>query len=203
MANGDSPPMTRGGAIQTSKQNLENFAFKIPPSPRPPLSTQQSSSLPSTPYHHARKLSDEYRIPPPEKGMEIPPSRSAHSETDSTLRPPGNSTFLSGCKYETGMAYSRRRIPYTVGGDKLQRASPPPKKFLEQKVEEKLSGDMRELYSQLLPSKESEERRARFVQKLHHLLNKQWPGNNIKVHVFGSSGNLLFTSDSDGQSVQT
>ena len=203
MANGDSPPMTRDGTVKMSKPNLDNFAFNVPASPRPPLTTQQSNSLPSTPYQHARKLSDECRIPSPAKGIELSPSRSAHSESDSTLRPPGNSTFLTGCKYETGMAYSRRRIPYSIGGDKLQRASMIPKKFLEPKTEEKLSGEMQELYGQLLPSQESEERRARFVQKLDALLNNQWPGNDIKVHVFGSSGNMLFTSDSDGQQTQT
>ena len=29
-------------------------------------------------------------------------------------------------------------------------------------------------------------------------LNERWPGYDIRVHVFGSSGNLLCTSDSDG-----
>ena len=74
-----------------------------------------------------------------------------------------------------------------------------PKKYLNPQEEEKLSGDMRELYDRLLPSAESEERRSKFVQKLESLLNKQWPRNDIKVHVFGSSGNMLCTSDSDGQ----
>ena len=73
-----------------------------------------------------------------------------------------------------------------------------PKKYLDPKEEGKLSGDMRELYDRILPSRESEERRAMFVQKLDRLLNKQWPGNKIEVHVFGSSGNMLCTSDSDG-----
>ena len=75
-----------------------------------------------------------------------------------------------------------------------------PKKYLDPNEEKKLSGDMRELYDRLLPSNESEERRAKFVHKVETLLNKQWPGNNIKVFVFGSSGNKLYTTDSDGQS---
>ena len=74
-----------------------------------------------------------------------------------------------------------------------------PKKFLNPAEEEKLSGDMRELYDRILPTKESDERRARFVRKLEHILNQQWPGNDIKVHVFGSSGNMLCTNDSDGE----
>lgn len=90
-------------------------------------------------------------------------------------------------------------MPYSIGGDKLEKAKVGPKKYLNPKEEQKLSGDMRELYDRLLPSKESEERRARFVQKLEDLLNTRWPGSDIKVHVFGSSGNMLCTSDSDGE----
>ena len=74
-----------------------------------------------------------------------------------------------------------------------------PKKYLNPVEEGKLSGDMRELYDRILPSKESDERRARFKQKLEEILNEQWPGNDIKVHVFGSSGNMLCSSDSDGE----
>ena len=65
--------------------------------------------------------------------------------------------------------------------------------------DDKLSGDMRELYDRLLPSKESEERRAKLILKLEKILNDEWPGNDIKVNVFGSSGNLLSSSDSDGK----
>ena len=74
-----------------------------------------------------------------------------------------------------------------------------PKKFLNPREEGKLSGDMRELYDRILPTRESDEKRARFVQKLDRILNQQWPGNDIKVHVFGSSGNMLCTNDSDGE----
>lgn len=97
------------------------------------------------------------------------------------------------------MAHSRRRIPYSVGGDQLERPKVMPKKYLAPAEEGKLSGDMRELYDRILPSKESDERRAKFKQKLEHILNEQWPGNEIKVHVFGSSGNMLCSNDSDGE----
>ena len=191
--------MTRGDAVKVSKQNFENYALQMPDPSRPSLASQQSSSLPSTPYQHARKLSDEARAPSPSKGIQISPlSRSAHSESDSTPRPTGRGTYLTGCKYETATALGRRRIQYSVGGEKLERASTMPKKYLDPKEEGKLSGDMRELYDRILPSRESEERRAKFVKKLDFILNSQWPGNNIKVHVFGSSGNMLCTSDSDG-----
>lgn len=72
-----------------------------------------------------------------------------------------------------------------------------PKKFLNPAEDGKLSGDMRELYDRILPTRESDERRAKFVRKLERMLNQQWPGNDIKVHVFGSSGNMLCTNDSD------
>lgn len=74
-----------------------------------------------------------------------------------------------------------------------------PIRWIDPAEEKKLSGDMRELYDRLLPSKESDMQRSNFVQKLERILNEQWPGNDIKVHVFGSSGNLLCTSDSDGK----
>ena len=74
-----------------------------------------------------------------------------------------------------------------------------PKKYLDPPENEKLSGDMRELYDRILPSEESNFRRAHFVQKLERMLNQQWSGSDIKVHVFGSSGNMLCTSDSDGK----
>ena len=81
----------------------------------------------------------------------------------------------------------------------LERARTVPKKFLNPPEETKLTGDLRELYDRILPSAESDRRRAKFISKLDRILNNRWPGNNIKVHVFGSSGNLLCTSDSDGK----
>jgi len=73
-----------------------------------------------------------------------------------------------------------------------------PKEALEPHEDDKLTGDMRELYDRLLPTEESEERRVKLVQKLEYILNQEWPGNDIKVNVFGSSGNLLSSTDSDG-----
>lgn len=104
----------------------------------------------------------------------------------------------SVCKFEAAPEWRKRRIPYIDGGD--QELAPPekrPKSALEPHDEDKLSGDMRELYDRLLPSDESEQRRAQLVQKLDRILNEEWPGHNIKVSVFGSSGNLLSSSDSD------
>ena len=102
------------------------------------------------------------------------------------------------CKFETGDEIRKRRIPYVDGGN--EELGPPkeePKSALDPDEEKQLSGDMRELYDRLLPSAESEERRTRLVQKLDRILNEEWPGNDIRVNVFGSSGNLLSSTDSD------
>ena len=197
---GGSPSVTRG---RTSKMsNAEDFsklAAQMSSIPRPGLVNQHSNSLPSTPYRQSRKLSSTSRSASPEKADPDSLPRSVKSESDSDLRSRGTGPLAAGCKYETGMAFSRRRIPYSVGGDLLERPKTAPKKYLNPMEENKLSGDMRELYDRILPSTESEVRRAKFVKKLEKILNERWPGNKIRVHVFGSSGNMLCTSDSDGQ----
>ncbi|PYH68662.1 PAP/25A associated domain family [Aspergillus vadensis CBS 113365] len=160
---------------------------------RPPLTSQQSNSLPSTPYQHARKISFHSRSPSPPQGNTSP--RSTHSE--STHLPPSLRKQFSGCKYETAMAFFRRRMPYSLGADLLPEEKDGLKERLEPEEEKRLSADMLEVYDQLLPSAESDDRRRQLVRKLEKLFNDQWPGCNIKVHVFGSSGNKLCSSDSD------
>ena len=199
MADGGKLSVTNGIAGAMSDQPRMGPILDRPGSSRPTFQSQQSNSLPSTPYMGAIKLLDDQRTPSPTvKGADMTSPRSARSESDTSLRPPGRTPFLAGCKYETGMAFSRRRVPYSLGGDKLERASTMPKKYLDPNEEDKLSGDMRELYNRILPSAESEDRRAKFIKKLEKILHEQWPGNDIEVHVFGSSGNLLCSSDSDG-----
>jgi DNA polymerase sigma len=82
--------------------------------------------------------------------------------------------------------------------DVLEPVIPEPKKTLDPHEDDKLSGDMRELYDRLQPSEENTKRRTRFVQKLQHILETEFPGEMFKVDVFGSSGNMLYTSESDG-----
>lgn len=174
-------------------------ALQLPTLPRPPLPTHHSSSLPSTPYQHARKLNfRSSRSPSPTKRSGGASPRSTHSESETSWRTQARGPFVAGCKFETGMAHSRRRIPYSVGGEQLERPSSMPKKYLNPTEESKLSGDMRELYDRILPTRDSDERRAKLVQKLECILNERWPGNDIRVHVFGSSGNMLCTNESDG-----
>lgn len=190
------PPMTRGReSTMPQPQDFSTLALQFPTLPRPILASNHSNSLPSTPYQHARKLNFNSRSPSPAKPSADASPRSTHSESEKTqVRGP----FVAGCKFETGMAHSRRRIPYSVGGEQLDRPDSMPKKYLNPAEEDKLSGDMRELYDRILPSKDSDERRTRFVKKLERILNEKWPGNNIGVHVFGSSGNMLCTNESDG-----
>jgi len=91
-------------------------------------------------------------------------------------------------------------MPYSLGSEKLERLpAANVKSKLSADEERQLSTDMRELYDRLLPTPESEARREKLVQKLEKLFNDEWPGNNIQVHVFGSSGNLLCTDESDGK----
>lgn len=97
------------------------------------------------------------------------------------------------------MAHTKRRMPYSIGSEKLEKLNAVDvKDQLSEDEERKLSTDMRELYDRLLPTAESEDKRIKLVQKLEKLFNDEWPGHDIRVHVFGSSGNLLCTDDSDG-----
>ncbi|KAI4215337.1 MAG: hypothetical protein LQ351_002237 [Letrouitia transgressa] len=181
-----------------NQDDYSTLALHLPSLARPTLASNHSSSLPSTPYQRTRKFEFQSRSPSPSNLPGNSSPRSTHSESETGLRTHGQGGSLtSGCKYEKGMAYSRRRIPYSEGGDQLERPSTMPKKYLNPTEEDKLSGDMRELYDRILPTRDSDERRAKFVWKLQNILNKQWPGNDIKVHVFGSSGNMLCTTDSD------
>ncbi|RDL41590.1 PAP substrate-binding protein [Venustampulla echinocandica] len=160
--------------------------------------SQQSSSVPSTPHQHARKFSFTSREPSPDATNHHSP-RSAYSESNLTLtsaRPlPAQ---RGGCRYETAMAHTKRRMPYSIGSEKLEKLNPTDvKSKLSEDEERKLTTDMRELYDRLLPTAQSDGRRLKLVEKLEKLFNDEWPGHNIRVHVFGSSGNLLCTDESD------
>ena len=188
--------MTRG---MPKKHDLGDFAQHIASAQRPQLTTHLSSSLPTTPDLRARNPSFSPRSRSPEKLRQDDSPKSADSDVQRSVRSRSKAPSVAGCKYETGMAFSRRRIPYSIGGDLLERPRAMPKKYLNPTEENRLSGDMRELYDRLLPSEESDRRRREFVSKLERILNQQWPGSRVKVHVFGSSGNMLCTSDSDGK----
>lgn len=161
-------------------------------------STHHSNSVPSTPHQHPRDLRFHSRSPSPSKTLGHNSPRSSNAEVADTPTAPKTAP-PSFCKFEAGAEYRKRRIIYTEGGnDPLPPPKEEPKAVLEPDQDGKLSGDMRELYDRLLPSDESEDRRRKLVQKLEDILNGEWPGNEIRVNVFGSSGNLLSSDDSDG-----
>jgi DNA polymerase sigma len=88
---------------------------------------------------------------------------------------------------------------YNIGVDKLERMDLDKiKSKLSEDDERNLTTDMRELYDRLEPTEPIEKNRHKLVQKLEKLFNDEWPGHDIRVHLFGSSGNLLCSDDSDG-----
>lgn len=169
---------------------------------RPTFAPHQSNSVPSTPHQLPRDLRFSSRSPSPSKTLTANSPHSVASEAVSA-HPPPRLAQPPVCKFEIGAEIKKRRIIYTEGGnDPLPPPKQAPKKALEPHEDDKLTGDMRELYDRLLPTRESEVRRAKLVQKLDDILHNEWPGHEIKVNVFGSSGNLLSSNDSDGASAR-
>lgn len=95
------------------------------------------------------------------------------------------------------MARARRRVPYSLGPDPLEKDKSELKSRLNHEEDATLTRDMDKLYAELLPTAESEARRSRFIEKLEKILHGRWPTSSIKVNVFGSTGNNLGTLDSD------
>ncbi|CAL3970801.1 unnamed protein product [Diplocarpon coronariae] len=157
----------------------------------------QSSSVPSTPHQHARKFSSGSRETSPNATHNHSP-RSAYSESNMLLPAKPHPAQRGGCRFETAMAHSKRRMPYNLGDELLEKLDPAEiKSKLAEDDERRLSADMKEMYDALLPTPQSDRNREHMVQKLADLFNGKWPGHNIRVHVFGSSGNLLCTDSSD------
>ncbi|POS72623.1 PAP/25A associated domain family [Diaporthe helianthi] len=163
-------------------------------------SSTQSISVPSTPRQRPRTFFEgsESREPSPTVAQNHSP-RSAYSEPNGGAVSMPPRPFPKPCQYETASRHFRRRIPYSIGSDRLDRVDlNKVKSSLSRDEELKLSTDMRELYDRLLPSAKVEENRKKLVQKLEQIFNEEWPGHEIRVHLFGSSGNLLCSDDSDG-----
>lgn len=189
----DAPPK-----MQQPSQPELSHPLPARPGARPTNGQSHSNSMPSTPQQHARNFSFESREPSPTATNNHSP-RSAYSETNSNLPslrplPPR----LGGCQYETAQVNSRRRMPYSLGSDKLEKTNLEKiKSKLSEDEERKLTTDMRELYDRLIPTEKVEENRKKLVVKLEKIFNEEWPGNDIRVNLFGSSGNLLCSDDSD------
>lgn len=163
-------------------------------------SSTQSSSVPSTPHQRARNLSFASREPSPTAIQNHSP-RSAYSEPNGGVAslPVRQQAPMRPCRFETAQFKQRRRMPYSLGSDRLEKICREKiKSKLSEDEERKLSTDMRELYDRILPSPSVEENRKKMVTKLEKIFNDEWPGHDIRVHRFGSSGNLLCSDDSDG-----
>ncbi|OBR08596.1 Pap 25a associated domain family [Colletotrichum higginsianum IMI 349063] len=192
----DAPPKMQQ---QSSQQPELSHPLPARPAARTGNGQSHSNSMPSTPQQHARNFSFESREPSPTATNNHSP-RSAYSETNSNLPSlrPLPPRLVGGCQYETSQMNSKRRMPYSIGSDKLERTSPDKiKSKLSEDEERKLTTDMRELYDRLTPTEKVEENRQKLVVKLEKIFNEEWPGNDIRVHLFGSSGNLLCSDDSD------
>lgn len=163
-------------------------------------STAQSNSVPNTPQQRARNFSLGSRDPSP-TGPQIPSPRSIYSEPNGGVAslPLRQRVPMHPCQYEIPQFKQHRRMPYNLDPDCVPKVDEDKiKSKLSKDEERKLSTDMRELYDRLLPSDQVEENREKLVQKLEKIFNKEWPGHDIRVHRFGSSGNLLCSDDSDG-----
>ena len=197
------PDSARSGASSMTSNGVRSMGNKreentpAARATRPSIVSQHSNSVPSTPLQNARQYESRSRSPSPSNGLGSHSPRSVSSEANPATLParPGR---LIRCKYETSTQFGRRRMPYD-SSDVLDKSKEEPKKVLDPNEDDKLSGDMRELYDRLQPTKENTERRDQFVQKLQSILETEFPGNEFKVHVFGSSGNQLYTSESDGK----
>ncbi|KAK2018336.1 hypothetical protein LZ32DRAFT_370196 [Colletotrichum eremochloae] len=192
----DAPPKMQQ---QSSQQPELSHPLPARPAARAGNGQSHSNSMPSTPQQHARNFSFESREPSPTATNNHSP-RSAYSETNSNLPSlrPLPPRLMGGCQYETSQMNSKRRMPYSIGSDKLERTSlDRVKSKLSEDEERKLTTDMRKLYERLTPTEKVEENRQKLVVKLERIFNEEWPGNDIRVNLFGSSGNLLCSDDSD------
>ncbi|KAF1917419.1 hypothetical protein BDU57DRAFT_528051 [Ampelomyces quisqualis] len=163
---------------------------------RPSVVSQHSNSVPSTPLQAARRYDTRSRSPSPNGGLGSHSPRSVASEANSTM-PTLRPARAAKCKFETNVgSLGRRRVPYH-SSDILEKATETPKKTLDPHEDDKLSGDMRELYDRIQPTSENTGVRNRFVAKVQRILETEFPGNEFKVSIFGSSGNMLWTAESD------
>jgi hypothetical protein len=191
-------PMTSSGAHNMGGKRDQGQPFAR--AQRPSIVSQHSNSVPSTPLQNARHYESRSRSPSPSGGLGSHSPRSVSSEANPAILPARTGRAVR-CKYETSAQFGRRRMPYD-SSDVLDKAKGEIKETLDPHEDDKLSGDMRELYDRLQPTKENTQRRDMFVKKLQTILEAEFPGNEFKVHVFGSSGNQLYTAESDGKAAR-
>ncbi|CRK45951.1 hypothetical protein BN1723_006792 [Verticillium longisporum] len=191
---------TMANPKQSQHSQGEHLSHPLPARPRgghKHAIQPHSNSVPSTPQQHARNFSYESREPSPTANNNHSP-RSAYSETNSALPSLRPLVPTITCKFETSSYNFKRRMPYNIGSGVCEKVDAAKiKTKLTEEHERKLTSDMRELYDRLLPTPKVEENRQKLVAKLQKIFNDEWPGHDIRVHLFGSSGNLLCSDDSD------
>jgi hypothetical protein len=192
-----APTMTSNGAPVPNMGSKREEAGAVARVQRPSIVSQHSNSVPSTPLQAARRYDTRSRSPSPNGGLGSHSPRSVASEANSTM-PTLRPARPIKCKFETNVgSLGRRRVPYH-SSDILEKAKEEPKKTLDPHEDDKLSGDMRELYDRIQPTQENTDIRNKFMAKVQRILETEFPGNEFKVSIFGSSGNMLWTAESDG-----
>lgn len=192
-----APTMTPNGVSTPNMGTKREDASMLARVQRPSIVSQHSNSVPSTPLQVARKYDTRSRSPSPNGGLGSHSPRSVASEANSTM-PTLRPARMGKCRFETNVgSLGRRRVPYH-SSDILDKVKEEPKAILNPHEEDKLSGDMRELYDRLQPTQENTDIRNKFMEKVQRILETEFPGNEFKVSIFGSSGNMLWTAESDG-----
>ena len=164
---------------------------------RPHVNSTHSASLPSTPRQQPRDYNFKSRSPSPRIGNGGHSPRSVSSESNRAM--PSLRPINPACRYQSTQT-SRRRINYNIGSDPLDTEPAQQRRELDPSNLLQLETRMSALYQELLPTPDSKDSRHKVVDKLKRILSKEWPDGDVNVVVFGSSGNLLCTSKSDGWS---
>lgn len=172
----------------------EDMARSSRPS-RPQLLSHQSNSVPSTPQQHAQDKTFDNR--PTSPGKRRSSTSSSSTKSDSKLKSQvRRGTANLECRYMTTQT-SRRRIPYSIGDQLLERRDPL-KQWQLPEAKARLGASIDRLYNSLLPSESNQDARGQVLDKIRRIIRTGFPERNFEVHIFGSSGNMLYTDKSDG-----
>jgi len=96
------------------------------------------------------------------------------------------------------MLTAKRRMPYSIGTERLPREENAVKEKLSPDEEKEITKQIVQLVEEKLqPNADVELRRRLFLEKLERIFNTVWPGHDIQVRAFGSTENKLSSKDSD------
>lgn len=164
---------------------------------RPQLVAQQSNSVPSTPQQRPRQAPTGARTPSPVNRRASHSPRTVASDSAKSREQYRTGPVVTECRFKTTQP-SRRRIPYSIGDQVLDKPHESPKHRLTHDEHNRLGNNIERVYHTLLPSQPGQGRREQVLEKLRRIIGDGFPGRDFGVQVFGSSGNLLFTDQSDG-----